>query len=62
MKNKQLKHIQVNGKKRFLFKPEDCFNYMKPNQRFILGNRFPAEDSRQASQDIEDDLRDRYRI
>ena len=62
MKNKQLKHSQVNGKKRFLFKPEDCLNYIKANRRNLFKNFFPAKDSWGEYQDIEDDLRERYRI
>ena len=62
MKNKQLKNTGQVVQKQDGFRPKDCLNYVKANRRVLLKKLFRVEDIWRESQDIEDDLRERYRI
>ena len=62
MKNKSLKDSHQLNKRKVLFKPEDCLNYVKPNRKFVLKDTFLSEGPLQESKGIDNDFRERYRI
>jgi hypothetical protein len=60
MKNNRLKY--THDKKKLIFKPEDCLNYIKPNQRIILRDPFLFKGPPLVAKDNDHDFRERYRI